>query len=112
MGSEDLKRDISIINLISIHNIGEKLTIIISQNYLYKYNLRMLCICARFTGKPVNHLRLNLYSYYKLPSLLWKENGDSSKMCFEAVLEEICLALQRVTWFIIAINMIAMISAK
>lgn len=73
----------------------------------------MLCICARFTGKLVNHLRLNLYGYYKLPSLLWKENGDSSKMCFEAVLEEICLSLQRVTWFIIIVrNMIAMILAK
>lgn len=70
----------------------------------------MLCICARFTGKLVNHLRLNLYVYYKLWT--WKENGDSSKMCFEAVLEEICLSLQRVTWFIIVINMIAMILAK
>lgn len=62
----------------------------------------MLCICARFTGKLVKHLRLNLYGYYKLSSLLWKENGDSSKMCFEAVLEEICLSLQRVTWFVMS----------
>lgn len=66
----------------------------------------MLCICTRFTGKLVNHSRLNLYGYYKLQSLLWKENGDSSKICFQAVLEEICLSLQRVTWFTIVRNMI------
>lgn len=38
----------------------------------------MLCICARFTGKLVNLLRLNLYGYYKLPSLknvLWSGFG-------------------------------------
>lgn len=33
-------------------------------------------------------------------------------MCFEAVLEEIRLSLQRVTWFIIVRNMIAMILAE